>query len=114
MPDWNKNCKRELVIGGVVIPPPDTAQSKANAKPEFMRLPQPGGRCFYTGLSRSYLNELILPNEQNGYKPPVRSFVLRRKGASTGVRLIDAESLFNYIRQHEQGAVAASHTEDVE
>lgn len=68
--------------------------------PEFIRLPTPGSREPYTGLTRSFLNLLILPCDYNNHKPPVRSFVLRKKGAKTGVRLIDAADLFRYIREH--------------
>ena len=70
--------------------------------PEFLRLPPPGTKCAVTGLSRSYLNLLVLPNETNGYRPAVRSFVLRKPGSRTGVRLIDRQSLLAYIRQHEE------------
>jgi hypothetical protein len=68
------------------------------ATPEFIRLPKPGTLCKYTGLSRSYLNFLILPTKQNKFTPPVRSNVLRQKGARTGVRLIDYQSLVRFIR----------------
>jgi len=68
--------------------------------PEFIRLPPPGSREPYTGLTRSFLNLLILLCGYNGNKPPVRSFVLRKKGAKTGVRLVDAADLFRYIREH--------------
>jgi len=64
--------------------------------PEFIRLPKAGERCPFTGLSRSYLNSLIL-----GPNPPVKSFVLRKRGARTGVRLISYDSLLAYIRKHE-------------
>jgi hypothetical protein len=82
--------------------PKEDAPPGAEAS-EFLRLPRPGTRCPVTGLSRSYLNLLVLPCEQNGHKPPVRSFVLRRRGAATGVRLIDRKSLTDYIRQHAEG-----------
>lgn len=72
------------------------------AAPEFIRLPPPGNREPHTGLTRSFLNLLILPCGYNGNKPPVRSFVLRKKGAKTGVRLIDAADLFRFIREHQQ------------
>jgi hypothetical protein len=36
----------------------------------------------------------------------VRSFVLRQRGAKTGIRLIDWQSLRAYIRQHEEGQAA--------
>ena len=67
---------------------------------EFLRLPPPGQKCPITGLTRGFLNQLILPNPQNGFKPPVRSFCLRRKGHARGVRLIDRADLIRYIREH--------------
>src|SRR6266702_1866704 len=74
----------------------------ATIEPEFIRLPKPGELCQRTGLSRSALNELILPCSSNQYAPPVRSFVLRKKGARTGIRLIEWQSLRAYIRRHPQ------------
>jgi hypothetical protein len=76
-------------------------------EPEFLRLPKPGQLCPYTGLTRSFLNELILPTPRNNGKPPVRSFCLRQKGAKTGVRLIDFADLKRHIRQHPQETEAA-------
>ena len=46
---------------------------------------------------------LILPCPQNCNKPPVRSFVLRQRGAKTGIRLIDWQSLRAYIRATNKG-----------
>jgi hypothetical protein len=69
---------------------------------EFLRLPRPGQLCPVTGLSRSYLNSLILPTLENEFRPPVKSFVLRKRAARSGVRLIDRESLVTYIRAHQQ------------
>lgn len=68
-----------------------------NFIPEFLRLPKPGQLCPLTGLSRSAINELILPNEHNGHKPQVRSFCLRKRGAQTGIRIVDYASLREYI-----------------
>jgi len=50
------------------------------------------------------LNELILPTPRNDFKPPVRSFCLRQRGARTGIRLIDYLSLRTYILAHEEMA----------
>ena len=72
--------------------------TSAQTRPEFIRLPAPGLKCGFTGMSRSALNELILPSEKNGFKPPVRSFCLRQKGAAKGIRLVDYSSLANHIR----------------
>jgi hypothetical protein len=71
--------------------------SSAETKPEFIRLPRAGSRCPYTGLSRSKLNELVLPCAVNGFKPPVRSKVLRLRGRVKGVRLIVFDSLIAFL-----------------
>jgi hypothetical protein len=55
------------------------------------------GLCPYTGLSRSKLNQLILPCEQNDFKPPVKSVCLRQRGAIKGTRLIVLDSLLDYL-----------------
>lgn len=69
-------------------------------EPECIRLPAPGERDPYFGLSRSALNLLILPCPANKNKPPVKSFVLRQPGCKTGVRLIHYRSLKDYIYSH--------------
>ncbi|RBP41472.1 hypothetical protein DES53_107304 [Roseimicrobium gellanilyticum] len=68
-----------------------------NLLPAFIRLPKSPAQCPLTGLSRSALNELILPCAANGYKPPVKSIVLKKKHAVRGVRLIHVGSLLNYL-----------------
>jgi hypothetical protein len=52
-----------------------------SAKPEWVRLPAPRSRCRFTGLSRSTLNELTIPGPANNSQPPVKSVVLRKRGA---------------------------------
>ena len=74
--------------------------------PEFIRLPKTGTLCPYTGLTRSKLNELVLPCPQNDHKPPVKSVCLRQRGAVKGVRLIVFKSLMDYLHGQE-GRVAA-------
>jgi hypothetical protein len=69
---------------------------------EFIRLPPPKGRDPLFGLSRSFLNELILPCPANGYKPPVQSHVLRRRGYRNGIRLISVDGLRRFIQAHEE------------
>jgi hypothetical protein len=68
----------------------------------FLRLPKTGEREPLTGLSRSYLNALILPTRANNFSPPVRSYVLKKPGARTGVRLIDRQSLIDYVCAREE------------
>jgi hypothetical protein len=69
-----------------------------------MRMPKARERDPLFGLSRSYLNNLVLPYRENRYRPPVRSVVLRRPGAKTGVRLVDAVSLRQHLLAHVEPA----------
>ena len=85
----------------VEIPPRSTSINPAQI--EFLRLPPVGQRCPVTGMSRAALNGLILPSESNDGKPPVKSFCLRQRGARTGIRLIDYQSLRGFIRAHAEG-----------
>ena len=66
-------------------------------RPEWVRLPKPGKRCIYTGLSRSTLNELAIPCEANNFLPPVKSAVIKKRGAMRGIRLVSYDSLMEYI-----------------
>jgi len=88
---------RNAPSGGNSSPPTSPA--------EFIRLPKIKERDPLFGLSRSFLNELILPCQANGYKPPVQSHVLRRRGYRNGIRLISVDSLRHFIKEHEQPAV---------
>lgn len=72
--------------------------------PEFVRLPRPGFRCPVTGLSRSTLNELVLPSAANEFRPPVRSHVLRKSGSLRGIRLISLRSLLDHIQAQSEKA----------
>jgi hypothetical protein len=67
---------------------------------EFLRLPKPGTLCPVTDLTRSYINMLVLPSKENNFKPPVKSFTLRKRGQQKGVRLIDRADLIRYIHEH--------------
>ena len=96
-----QNQHREATVAPITIPPRVVT---APMEPEFRRLPKPGQLDPLTGLARSALNALILPTPQNDFKPPVRSFVLRQKGARTGIRLISWPSLKSYILAHEEAA----------
>lgn len=70
------------------------ASPQVDPSPEFIRLPKSPHRCPFSGLSRSALNDLIL-----GTNPPVRSVVVRKRGAVRGIRLIDYASLVRYLHQ---------------
>lgn len=72
-------------------------------RPEWLRLPKSGERCAHSGLSRSALNELILPSSANNYDPPVKSVSLRKPGQIRGIRLIHAASLSVYLESLLEG-----------
>jgi hypothetical protein len=72
-----------------------TAQD--TGRPEWVRLPKPGRRCIHTGLSRSTLNELVIPCEVNNFLPPVKSAVIKKRGAMRGIRLVSYDSLMAHI-----------------
>ena len=73
---------------------------------EFLRLPPVGQRCPVTGLSRAALNAWILPSAANGFKPPVKSFVIRQPGSKTGIRIISYPHLRAFIMAHADGTNA--------
>ena len=81
------------------LPSPHAAIARESPKPEWLRLPAPGSRCRFTGLSRSTLNELTIPGPANAGTPPVKSVVLRTRGALRGIRLISYDSLMGYLNE---------------
>jgi hypothetical protein len=102
----NEENYSDSAAGNLSCAPPSAATAANVATPilpEFIRLPRPGMLCNWTGLSRSKLNELILPCSVNDFKAPVRSVCLRRKGAAKGARLINLQSLLEYLRQRSEG-----------
>lgn len=89
----------KCTTAGVVEIPPHVVIKPADL--EFIRMPPSGQRCPLTGLSRGALATLIYPLQCNDFKPPVRSFVLRQRGSRTGCRIIDYQSLRQWILSHE-------------
>jgi hypothetical protein len=85
-------------MNATLTPPPAAALSVAT-KPEWLRLPAPGARCRFTGLSRSTLNELTIAGPANDGVPPVKSVVLRKRNALRGIRLISYDSLMQYLAE---------------
>lgn len=68
-----------------------------DGRPVYIRLPKSGERCPHSGLTRSKLNELILPSERNAFRPPVESKCLRKRGSERGIRLISLQSLMDHL-----------------
>lgn len=84
--------------------PPTNKESSGEAvgeEPLYIRLPKPGQLCVRTGMTRSALNELILPNERNSYQPPVESKCLRKREGGKGTRLIVWQSLKEYLARQQ-------------
>jgi hypothetical protein len=75
-----------------------TKNNQFIVRPEWIRLPKEGTTCPYSGLTRSFMADLLRRNL-------VRSKSLRRPGAGRGVRLICYESLMEYIRRSQGGEV---------
>ena len=73
-------------------------------RPIYIRLPAPGLRCPWTGYSRSALADISVPSKANNFRPPVKSFRVRRKGDKRAIRLIVFESLLSYLRKFEEEA----------
>ena len=88
-------------------------EQEHTGRPEFIRLPKPGTSDPWTGLSRSVLNQLVLPCKENDFRPPVRSSTLRRRGTTKGVRLVDFQSLVNYINAHVEPAFIADKPQEL-
>jgi len=74
--------------------------------PEFIRLPKSPALCPHCGLTRSKMNELVLPCAANNFRPPVKSISLRKRGQTKAVRLVVYDSLMAYLRSFlQEGSV---------
>lgn len=65
--------------------------------PAFVRYPASGGRCPVSGLNRTAMDLLVRPQERNGFVAVVKSRFLKTKGAMRSVRLVDTQSLLEYL-----------------
>ena len=83
--------------------PIQQVEASTSVKPEFIRLPKGGTRCPHTGLSRSKLNQLVLPCKENDFKPPVESKCDRKRGTIRGTRFIVFDSLMEYLNGLDDG-----------
>jgi hypothetical protein len=86
----------------------NTATATNTEKPEWVRLPQPGQKCKYTGLSRSTLNELCVDGPINDHNAKVKSTLLKKRGAMRGIRLISYDSLMAFLNSaNEEGVIVS-------
>jgi hypothetical protein len=65
--------------------------------PLYIRLPPWGEREPFTGLTRTALDGLTRPQALNNFRPPVRSKIFRATGQKSGIKLIDFQSLRQYL-----------------
>ena len=74
----------------------------ANVLPEWVPLPSGKEVEIHSGLRRGSLNQLVLPCAANNFRPPVKSFAIKRPGAVKGRRLIVLASLLSFLRKLQQ------------
>jgi hypothetical protein len=63
----------------------------------YTRIPPQGTVDPISGLNRSALDKLIRPQEANDFNPPVRTKILRARGAKRGSVLIEVQSLLDHL-----------------
>jgi hypothetical protein len=66
--------------------------------PIYIRLPRSGKLCPYSGLTRSYMNYLTIPNKTNNFTPLVVSRIIKIPPSRRAVKLIDYASLMGFLR----------------
>ena len=65
----------------------------------WIRLPAPGKQCPWSGLSRTKINDLILPSKNNNFQPVVKSASLRQPGQHKAARVIHLASLLSHLER---------------
>ncbi len=78
--------------------------------PVWARVPRAGERDPICGFGKTKICELILPSPANGFRPPVKSISVKRRGATRGVRLWHVPSMLEFLANllAEQGTNAPS------
>ena len=77
-----------------------------NLENEFLRIPPRGSHCSRTGLSRSVIEQLVVPSKANNFHPPVPAKLLRRPGNTRGVWLIPKRAFIKYLNNLPESRVA--------
>lgn len=65
--------------------------------PNFIRLPEAGSNCPYTGYSRTGLYNLTVPCAANKFAPEVPAKCDKKRGNTRGIWLIPFDALISYI-----------------
>lgn len=66
-------------------------------RPAYVRIPRVGEVCPVSGLRKDCMQNLVVPNQSNGFKPPVKSFVMRNPSGKVTLRLVHVESLLAWM-----------------
>lgn len=85
-----KNLNERMLTATPLRNAVSSASQTVTTRPEFCRLPRPGEKCQLSGLNRTTLFALCKTGK-------IRSKVLRRVGATRGIRLLVVESLLAYL-----------------
>jgi hypothetical protein len=64
---------------------------------EFLRIPARGTKCPISKLSRTAVEELVVPSQKNNFNPPIKAKYHRRPGKLRGVWLIPKAEFLNYF-----------------
>lgn len=71
------------------------------------RLPRQGEVDQWWAGNRSFWNERVLPTVRNGFKPEVKSIVVKQSGRKRGVRFVifeSAKAYFDKLRNEQEAA----------
>lgn len=66
---------------------------------EWIRFPDEGERCETTGLSRTSLAEILDEADPETGEKLILSMVKKKPGAKRGIRLINKQSLLDYLKR---------------
>ena len=76
----------------------DTSPPTSPPLPIVVRMPKSGQKETYSNLGRTQIDMVTRPQPGNNFDPPVKSHIFAAKGAARGVRLVNLESLLDYVR----------------
>ena len=84
---------------------------------EWIRLPADGEKCPHSGLNRSSLNEILNETDPETGEKLVLSSVKIKEGAKRGIKLINRQSLLDYLNKQaesQNGLSFATHISNPE
>jgi hypothetical protein len=82
------------VSRNILVPP---------AQPYAIPYPKGKDRCAWSGYTRALLVTITVPLKRNDFKPPVRTVSLKEPGQKRASRMIVLQSLFDFMKNHEEG-----------